>query len=228
MAPFLGHRNLHDAERLPPLRNKAEEDIMPAFNQTLNLDSIDTLDTRRQRVPIRSAHLSDAADASPLFAAAPIYARTSKKKASANMALLVGAPVVLVAAGVIAWAMMANPAQPPSETLQPAQMAVTGTAPLSPPLAPAAMPTPAPIETAVAEPAPRAVASAPTRATPRATAARRPPPTPATTPDASSASSTVTATVPAPAPAVVAEPDPVVIAAPVAAAPTQVTPVTPQ
>jgi len=205
---------------------------MPAFSQTLNLDSIDTVDTRRTRTPIQSAPVSAERDASPLFPAAPIYARKPAKKASNNMALLVGAPVVLVAAGAIAWAMMANPAQMPTETPQPAQMAVADTALLSPPLAPAAMPTPAPVETAALEPAARAT-PAPVRAAPRATAARRAAPAAAvTTPDASSASSNVSATVPAPAPAVVAEPDPVVIAAPVAAvpapAPTPVTPVDPQ
>ncbi len=203
---------------------------MPAFSQTLNLDSIDTVDTRRQRVPIQSAPVSAAMDASPMFPAAPIYARKPAKKASNNMALLVGAPVVLVAAGAIAWAMMANPAQTPTDTQQPAQMAVTDTAPLSPPLAPAAMPTPAPVETAALEPVARA-APAPVRAAPRATVARSAAPAAAvTTPDASSASSNISATVPAAAPAVEAEPAPVVIAAPVAAdpAPTPVTPVEPQ
>ncbi|WP_419317292.1 hypothetical protein ACN2C7_12455 [Caulobacter sp. ErkDOM-E] len=192
---------------------------MPAFSQTLNLDSIDTVDTRRQRTPIQSAPVSAATDASPMFPAAPIYARKPAKNAANNMALLVGAPVMLVAAGAIAWAMMANPAQPPTETQQTAQMAIADTVPLSPPLAPATMPTPTPIETAVAEPAPRAVASAPIRATPRAAVVRRAAPAVATTPDASLASSNVSATVPAPTPAVIAEPDPVVIAAPVAAAP---------
>lgn len=204
---------------------------MPAFSQTLNLDSIDTVDTRRQRTPIQSAPVSAARDASPMFPAAPIYARKPVKKASNNMALLVGAPVVLVAAGAIAWAMMANPAQTPTETQQPAQMAIADPVPLSPPLAPAAMPTPEPVQTAAVEPAARA-APAPVRAAPRAAVARRAAPAAATTPDASSASSNVSATVAAPAPVVAAEPAPVVIAAPVAAAPaptpTPVTPVDPQ
>ncbi|WP_425998844.1 hypothetical protein [Caulobacter sp. DWR1-3-2b1] len=198
---------------------------MPAFNQTLNLDSIDTVDTSRPRAEIRSAPVSATTDASPLFPAAPVYARTPQKKASSNLALLVGAPVVLIAAGALAWSMMASPDQAPALTEKPAQMAVADTAPLTPPLAPAAMPAPEPVQTAVASPVPLATAPARLRAAPRATAARRAAPAAAVTaPDATTASANVSATVPAPA--VAPEPAPIVIAAPVAPTLT-VTPVTP-
>lgn len=204
---------------------------MPAFNQTLNLDSIEPVGARTPRTVVQSSPVSASADTSPLFPAAPVYARTAPKKASNNMALLVGAPVVLVAAGAIAWAMMANPTQTPSD--QSAQMAVADTpAPVTQPVAPAAAtpaPIPTPFETAAVETAaPRAASPAPVRAAPRAAAARRAAPVEATTPNASTASSNVSATVPAPV-AIVPEPTPLVIPAPTAPAPTPapVTPITP-
>ena len=202
---------------------------MPAFSQTLNLDSIDTVDTSRPRPEVRSAPVSATTDASPLFPAAPVYARTPQKKASSNLALLVGAPLVLIAVGALAFSMMDRPDQKPAVAEQPAQMAVADAAPLTPPLAPATMPTPEPVQTAAAAPVARAAAPAPVRAGPRATAARRAAPAAAiAVPDASSASSNVSATVPAVAPTMAVESPPVVIAAPAAPAPTPtVTPVTP-
>ncbi|OYW25260.1 MAG: hypothetical protein B7Z44_19360 [Caulobacter sp. 12-67-6] len=197
---------------------------MTTLNPTLNFDA------REPRVVANP-------DASALFPAAPIYARTPKKKTTNSLPLLVGAPVVLVAAGAMAWMMMASPGQTPAATEQPAQMAVTDTAPLTPALAPEAAtpdPVPAPYEAAAVEAAaPRVATPAPVRAAPRAVVARRAAPV-ATTPDASSASSNVSATVAEPTPAapaaIVPEPAPLVIPAPTASPPTPpvVTPVVPQ
>lgn len=197
---------------------------MTTLNPALNFDA------REPRVVANP-------DSSALFPAAPIYARTPKKKTANNLPLLVGAPVVLVAAGAMAWMMMSSPSQTPATTGQAAQIAVTEAAPLTPPLAPAAAmpdPVPAPYETAAVEAqAPRVATPAPVRAAPRAAAARRAAPV-TSTPDANSASSNVSATVAEPTPAapmaVVAEPAPLVIQAPPAAAPTPsaVSPVAPQ
>ena len=52
---------------------------MPALNQTLNLDSIDPMDTRRPRTVITSQPVTTTTDTSSLFPAAPVYARTAKK-----------------------------------------------------------------------------------------------------------------------------------------------------
>lgn len=193
---------------------------MTALNPTLNFD------TREPRVVANP-------DASQMFSAAPIYARTSKKKAANNLPLLVGAPLMLVAVGALAWTMMSGPAQTPAATQAPSQMAVDDSAPLTTPLPPeTAMPAPvpAPYETAAVAPAPlpAAAAPAPTR---RGAVSGRAAPAPAetTTPDASTAAANVSATVAAPAPApapLVAEPAPLVIPAPAAQAPAPA-PVTP-
>jgi len=170
------------------------------------------------------------ADSSALFPSAPIYARTSTKKSSRNLPLIIGLPVLAIAAGGLAWGLMSNPAQTPTTDdvkVAEAQPLPTATppAPMPAPLAaePAATPTPAPTQVARAETtAPPRVTAPAKRAAPARRAA------PATAPDAESASSNVSATVPAP----VAAPAPTpVIAAPAAPAPTPapapVTPVTP-
>jgi Meckel syndrome type 1 protein len=165
---------------------------------------------------------------SPLFPSAPVYARKPAKKSS-NLPLMVGLPVLAIAAGGLAWGMMSQPAQTPTtDEAPPAQVAEAKPLPTTPP--PAPMPTPAPV---AATPAPTQVARAETTAPPRVTApAKRAAPArraaPAAAPDAESASSNVSATIPAP----VAAPAPTpVIAAPAAPAPTPapapVTPVTP-
>lgn len=207
---------------------------MTTLNPALNFDT---------REPRATNTVVNNPDNSPMFPAAPVYARTAKKKPSNNLALLVGAPVVLVAAGAIGWMMLAGTPQTPAATEVPAQMEVARSETLTPPLAPeiatpapapAAMP--APVQTAAVEtPAPRA--TAPVRAQ-RPAPVRRAAPVEAAAPDAASASTNVSATVPAPAPvaqapaAIVAEPAPLVIPAPAApapvSAPAPVTPVVPQ
>lgn len=195
---------------------------MTAPNPALNFDS-------------REPRFVANPDASPMFPAAPIYARTSKKKATGNLPLLVGVPVMLLAVGALAWTMMSSPGQTPAATQESSQLAVDDSAPLTTPLPPeTAMPTPvpAPYETAAIAPAPlpAAAAPAPTR---RAAVSRRTAPAPAqtTTPDAGTAAADVSATVAAPAQAptpaaIVAEPAPLVIPAPTATAPAPA-PVTP-
>ena len=204
---------------------------MTALNQTLNLDPIESRPSRAAR-PAVNAPLA-ASDGSDMFVNTPVYARTPKRKASNNLPLLVGAPVLLVAAGAMAWVMMASPAQTPAGTEQPAEMPVVDSAPLTTPVPPAAAtpaPIPTPFETAAVEaPAPRATAPVRTAA-PRVQAVRRAAPVQAAAPDASAASSNVSATVPAAPTVIVAEPAPLVIPAPVAPAPTPepVTPMVPQ
>ncbi len=172
------------------------------------------------------------ADSSALFPSAPIYARKPTKKSSRNLPLIIGLPVLAIAAGGLAWGLMNNPAQTPTTD----EVAVNEAQPLPAATPPAPMPAPAPLAAEPAAkptPAPTQVARAETTAPPRVTApAKRAAPArraaPATAPDAESASSNVSATVPAP----VAAPAPTpVIAAPAAPAPTPapapVTPVTP-
>ena len=160
------------------------------------------------------------ADSSALFASAPAYARTPAKKSSggSNLPLMIGLPVLAVAAGGLAWGLMGKPAQTPTnDTAPPAQVAEATAAPVV--AEPAPMPTPAPV---AATPAPTQVARAETAPPPRVTTpAKRAAPArraaPQTAPDASSASENVSANIPAPVAAPPAPP--VVIAAPVAAAP---------
>jgi hypothetical protein len=173
-------------------------------------------------------------NASALFPTQPIYARTAKKKASNNLPLMVGLPVLAVAAGALIWGMSTNRAEAPTDPAS-MQTAVADTA------APATTPAPsnvtgtpasipAPTELAVNEtpaPAPVARSTAPRAAAPARPAARRAAPVTETAPDASTASSNVSATVPvapptvsaAPAPAV-SEPAPLVIPPPAAPQPT--------
>jgi Meckel syndrome type 1 protein len=164
------------------------------------------------------------ADSSALFPSAPVYARTDTKKSSgkSNLPLMIGLPVLAIAAGGLAWGLMGQPAQTPTtDTAPPTQVAEATPAPLA--AEPAPMPTPAPVaETPAATPAPTQVARAETAPPPRVTTpAKRAAPArraaPRTAPDAASASENVSANVPAPVAAPPAPP--VVIAAPVAAAP---------
>ncbi|MDI1365992.1 MAG: hypothetical protein PSX79_14225, partial [bacterium] len=158
---------------------------MPAYNQVLNFDAPEP-------------HVAVTSNASALFPAAPIYARPTKARTSSNLPMLVGAPIALVAAGALAWTMMANPT-PTAPAAEPrAQMAVTDTAPLTPPLAPAAE-MPAPTQIAVNEAlAPSAIVT-PARVAPRAAVARRAAaPAAVTAPVANPATAEVSATVPAP------------------------------
>ncbi len=164
-------------------------------------------------------------NASALFPEQPIYARKSSKKASGNLPLLVGVPVVAIVAGGLIWAMSANRAEAPTDQKS-LQTAVADTpAPKTEPLPANAAATPAPIpqptELAANEaPAPAAKSTAPRAAAPvRAT--RRA--APAAAPDASTASANVSATVPV-APTVsapaVPEPAPLVVPPPAAPQPT--------
>ena len=170
-------------------------------------------------------------NASALFPSQPVYARTPKKKASNNLPLLIGAPVVAVAAGALIWGMMANRAEAPTDpqSLQVAAAETNAplTAPLPPETAPSLIPQPTELaanETAAPAPPPRA--ETPRTAAPDRPAARRAAPVETTAPDASSASTNVSATVPAapptvsaaPAPAI-AEPAPLVVPSPAAPQP---------
>ncbi|MFZ0267305.1 MAG: hypothetical protein WAL33_06675, partial [Caulobacter sp.] len=79
----------------------------------LNLDA-----NEPYAAPIRSA------DTSPLFPSAPVYARKPTKKSSSNLPLLVGLPVLAIAAGGLAWGLMSQPAQTPTvDAAPPAQVA---------------------------------------------------------------------------------------------------------
>lgn len=161
------------------------------------------------------------ADSSALFPSAPVYARTPTRKSSSNLPLMIGLPVLAVAAGGLAWGLMSRPAQTPTTGDAPvAKVAEAQPLPTTQP--PAPMPTPAPAAaTPAATPAPTQVARAETAPPPRVTQpARRSAPArraaPETAPDAGSASENVSATVPAP----VAAPAPApVIAAPAASTP---------
>jgi len=173
-------------------------------------------------------------NASALFPSQPVYARTPKKKASNNLPLLVGVPVLAVAAGALIWGMTANRAEAPTDPQSMKVAAAESPAPLTPPLAPEATPAPIPQPTEIASneasaPAPVARSTTPRASTPARPAARRAAPVEASAPAAEDASANVSATVPAapptvsaaPAPAV-AEPAPLVIpppAAPAAAEP---------
>lgn len=169
-------------------------------------------------------------NASALFPAQPIYARTPKKKASSNLPLLVGAPIVAVVAGGMIWAMTANRTEAPTDPASLKTAAAESPPPASATPVPAsAAATPAPIpqptELAAAEPAAAPVArSTPARSsTPARPAARRAAPV-ESAPAAESASANVSATVPAAPPAVsapIAEPAPLVIPAPAAPAPAE-------
>lgn len=174
-------------------------------------------------------------NASALFPTQPIYARTPKKKASNNLPLLIGAPVVAVAAGALIWGMTANRAEAPTDQQSLRVAAAESSAPLKAPLAPETTPSPIPqpIEVAANEtpaPAPVARSATPRAAAPARPAARRAAPVEASAPDAGGASTNVSATVPAapptvsaaPAPAV-AEPAPLVVPTPSAPPPAPAT-----
>lgn len=167
-------------------------------------------------------------NASALFPSQPVYARTPKKKASNNLPLLIGAPIVAVAAGALIWGMTANRAEAPTDQQSLQVAAAQSPAPLTAPLPPEATPSPIPQPTEVAAnetpaPAPVARATTPRAAAPARPAARRAAPVEASAPDAASASTNVSATVPAapptvsaaPAPAI-AEPAPLVVPSPAA------------
>lgn len=172
------------------------------------------------------------ANASALFPSQPIYARTPKKKASNNLPLLIGVPVVAVAAGALIWGMTANRAEAPTDPQSLKVAAAESPAPLTAPLPPETTPSPIPQPTEVAAnetpaPAPVARSTTPRAAAPARPAARRAAPVETSTPDAASASANVSATVPAapptvsaaPAPAI-AEPAPLVVPSPAAPAST--------
>lgn len=172
------------------------------------------------------------ANASALFPSQPIYARTPKKKASNNLPLLIGVPVVAVAAGALIWGMTANRAEAPTDPQSLKVAAAESPAPLTAPLPPETKPSPIPQPTEVAAnetpaPAPVARSTTPRAAAPARPAARRAAPVETSTPDAASASANVSATVPAapptvsaaPAPAI-AEPAPLVVPSPAAPAST--------
>jgi hypothetical protein len=194
-----------EPHRLLPERNHSQEEVMAVLNLSAN-------------EPYTASTTS--ADSSALFPSAPVYARTPAKKSSSNLPLLIGLPVLAVAAGGLAWGLMGQSAQAPTnDEAPPAQVAEATPTPVA--QTPAPMPTPAPVAaTPTAEtPAPTQIARAETAPPPRVTTpakraalARRA--APQTTPDAGSASENVSATVPAP----VAAPTPV-IAAPAASAP---------
>ena len=169
-------------------------------------------------------------NASALFPAQPIYARTPKKKASNNLPLLVGVPVLAVAAGALIWGMTTQRAEAPTDPQSLKVAAAESPAPLTAPLPPETSATPAPIpqptEIAANEtPAPAPVART---TTPRAAApARRAAPVRETAPAAESASANVSATVPATPPTVsapIAEPAPLVVPPPAAPQPVQAVP----
>lgn len=188
---------------------------MATVRPTLNFDAPE---------PIVSAD----PNASALFPAQPIYARTPKKKASNNLPLMVGVPVLAVAAGALIWGMMANRAEAPTDP-QSLQTAVADTPATTTPVpASAATPAPIPAPTEIAANeirTPAAAPIAPRASTPAARpVARRAAPVRESAPDVSTASSNVSATVPAPAPTVsapaVPEPAPLVIPPPAAPQPT--------
>lgn len=173
-------------------------------------------------------------NASALFPDQPVYARTPKKKASNNLPLLIGAPVVAVAAGALIWGMMANRSEAPTDQQSLQVAAAEANAPLTAPLPPETTPSPIPQPTELAAneipaPAPVARAETPRAAAPARPAARRAAPVETAAPDASSASANVSATVPAapptvsaaPAPAI-AEPPPLVVPSPAAPQPATV------
>jgi len=170
-------------------------------------------------------------NASALFPSQPVYARTPKKKASSNLPLMVGAPVLALVAGGLVWMAMGGQAEAPTDpkSLQVAAVESQPT-PSALPTEPRATPVPAPTEltandavTPASAPVARTVtprASAPTRAPARsvATASVR-----TSAPDISAAASNVSATVATPTPTVgtptIAEPPPLVIPAPAAQQP---------
>lgn len=164
-------------------------------------------------------------NASALFPAQPIYARTPKKKTSSNLPLAIGLPVLAVAAGALIWGMTTHRAEAPTDPQSLNVAAAESPAPLTTPLPPETSATPAPIpqpteiaanETPAPAPAPVARSTAPRAAAP----ARRAAPVRESAPAAESASSNVSATVPATPPTVsapIAEPAPLVV--PPAAAP---------
>jgi Meckel syndrome type 1 protein len=171
-------------------------------------------------------------DSSALFPAAPVYARTSKRGTSSKLALIVGLPVIAVAAGALIWGMTAQRAETPTtDAAPPAKIAQATPNALPETALPAPTPQPAPAPAAETAPKPTEVARAETapspRPAPRRAAAHRT--AAASAPAAESAASNASATVPAPTTAPAPAP---VIAAPSAAAtpaptPTPVTPVEP-
>lgn len=181
---------------------------MPTARPTLNFDAPEPVVTTDP-------------NASALFPSQPVYARTPKKKTSGNLPLLVGVPILAVAAGALIWGMTANRAEAPTDpaSMQTAVADTRATAPVS-----------QPTEVAVNEPAPAPVARSaePRAAAPARPVARRAAPAPEAAPSADTASANVSATVPAAPPTVtaapaapaIAEPAPLVIPAPSAPAPT--------
>jgi hypothetical protein len=169
-------------------------------------------------------------NASALFPSQPVYARTPKKKASSNLPLIIGVPVLVVAAGALMWGMTTHRADAPTDPQSLKVAAAESPAPLTTPLPPETSATPAPIpqptEIAAAEtpaPAPVARTTAPRAATP----ARRAAPVRETAPAAESASANVSATVPATPPTVsapIAEPAPLVVPPPASPQPVQAVP----
>lgn len=167
-------------------------------------------------------------NASALFPSQPVYARTPKKKASGNLPLLIGVPVLAVAAGALIWGMSANRGEAPTDPQSLKTATAESQAPVSTTPVPAsASSTPSPIPqptelTANEIPAP-AARSTPRATVPARTVARRAAPVEASAPDVSTAATNVSATVPAAPPTVsapIAEPAPLVIPAPAAAQPT--------
>lgn len=169
-------------------------------------------------------------NASTLFPGQPVYARTPKRKSSNNLPLMIGVPVVAIAAGALIWGMTANRAEAPTDPQSMQTAAAATPAPVAETPAPAASTTPSPIPQPTELAANETVAPAPVARTapaPRATAqtrtARRAAPVEETAPDVSTASSNVSATVPAAPPTVsapaIAEPAPLVIPAPAATTP---------
>ena len=167
-------------------------------------------------------------NASALFPSQPVYARTPKKKVSGNLPLLIGVPVLAVAAGALIWGMSANRGEAPTDPQSLKTATAESQAPVSTTPVPAsASSTPSPIPqptelTANEIPAP-AARSTPRATVPARTVARRAAPVEASAPDVSTAATNVSATVPAAPPTVsapIAEPAPLVIPAPAAAQPT--------
>jgi len=175
-------------------------------------------------------------NASALFPTQPVYARTPKRKASNNLPLLIGVPVVAVVAGGLIWAMSANraeaPTDPQSLKVAAAESPTPAATPVPANVAATPSPIPQPTEIAANEPAPPPVArsTAPRAAAPARPAARRAAPARETAPAAETASANVSATVPA-APTVsapaIAEPAPLVVPPPAAPAPATTEPSAP-
>ncbi|HWU78857.1 MAG TPA: hypothetical protein VN158_02190, partial [Caulobacter sp.] len=92
----LSYRAVHFSEQL------TSEVEMTTARPTLNFDAPEPVVTTDP-------------NASALFPTQPVYARTPKRKASNNLPLLIGVPVVAVVAGGLIWAMSANRAEAPTD-----------------------------------------------------------------------------------------------------------------